>query len=111
METDFIVLDEAIDYNQNTDYPFSKEIYNIIGACMEVHSILGKGFLEIVYKDALECEFKLRGMPYEREKQFLVPYKDIILKRDFFADFYMYNEIIFEAKAQEGVVESLYKQT
>ncbi len=111
METDFILLDEAGDYNQNADYPFSREIYNIIGACMEVHSILGRGFLEIVYKDALEYEFKLRGIPYEREQQFLVPYKDIILKREFYADFYVYDEIVLETKAQEGVVEALYKQT
>ncbi len=35
---------------------------------MEVHRILGRGFLEIVYKDALEYEFDVRGIPYEREK-------------------------------------------
>jgi len=35
---------------------------------MEVHSHLGAGFLEIVYKDALEFEFRKTGIPYEREK-------------------------------------------
>ncbi len=111
METNNIMLDEAGDYKNNKDYPLSEEIYKIIGACMEVHSILGKGFLEIVYKDALEYEFRLRGIPYEREKEFYVPYKDIILPRRFFADFYVFNEIIVEAKAQEGVPDSLFKQT
>ena len=59
MKTDFILLDEAKNfYESNQNYPFQDEAYRIIGACMEVHSILGPGFLEIVYKDALEYEFK-----------------------------------------------------
>jgi hypothetical protein len=36
------------------EYPFQEESYQIIGICMEVHRILGKGLLEIVYKDAIE---------------------------------------------------------
>ena len=35
-----------------------EESYQIIGLCIEVHNNLGAGFLEIVYKDALEIEFK-----------------------------------------------------
>ena len=34
-------------------YPFQDESYQIIGICMEVHRILGRGLLEIVYKDAI----------------------------------------------------------
>ena len=37
-------------------YPLQNETYQIIGICMEVHRILGKGLLEIVYKDAIEYE-------------------------------------------------------
>ncbi|WP_407930957.1 GxxExxY protein, partial [Ignavibacterium album] len=44
------------------DLLFKEESYKIIGICMEIHKILGKGFLEIVYKDALEHEFKLRNI-------------------------------------------------
>ncbi len=44
-------------YN-NEKYPLQNETYQIIGICMEVHKILGKGFLEIVYKDAIEYELK-----------------------------------------------------
>ncbi len=35
---------------------------------MEVHNNLGAGFLEVVYKDALEYEFKISGIPFKREK-------------------------------------------
>jgi GxxExxY protein len=38
--------------------------YKIIGICMEVHNQLGPGFLEVVYKDALELEFKNAGIPF-----------------------------------------------
>ncbi|SHI76384.1 GxxExxY protein [Tangfeifania diversioriginum] len=90
-------------------YPLQKESYEIIGICMEVHRILGKGFLEIVYKDALEYEFTKKGIPYEREKKYEIEYKDIILPHHFYADFVVYNKIILEVKAQQGIVENHYK--
>ena len=40
------------------EFIYKDETYNAIGVCMEVHKQLGKGFLEIVYKDAIEYEFK-----------------------------------------------------
>ncbi len=49
---------------------YKNESYKIIGACMEVHNQLGPGFLEIVYKDALEFEFSNLGIPYAREKEY-----------------------------------------
>lgn len=44
---------------------YKEEAFQIIGVCMEVHKILGGDFLEIVYKDALEYEFKRRSIFYE----------------------------------------------
>jgi len=90
-------------------YPLQNESYEIIGICMEVHRILGKGFLEIVYKDALEYEFDVRGIPYEREKKYEVPYKEIILRHKFQADFVVFDDIILEVKAQKGIVDEHYK--
>ncbi len=66
---------------------------------MEVHNNLGPGFLEIVYKDALEYEFELAGIPYSREKRYEVIYKDIVLPHEFYADFVVFDKIILEAKA------------
>ena len=51
----------------NKEIIFKEESYQIIGICMEIHRILGKGYLEIVYKDALEYELKKIGIPFDRE--------------------------------------------
>ena len=45
---------------------YKEESYSIIGKCFEVHNNLGPGFLEIVYKDALEYEFRKADIPFER---------------------------------------------
>lgn len=88
-----------------------EETYTIIGLCMEVHRILGKGHSEVVYKDALEYEFKLNSIPFEREKKYEIEYKDIVLPRKYVADFVVYDEIILEAKAIECFSNSNIKQT
>jgi len=77
---------------------FKEESYLIIGKCMDVHNNLGAGFLEIVYKDALEYEFNKAGIAYEREKMYEVNYKGIILPHKFYADFVVNNNIILEIK-------------
>ena len=87
----------------NTNFPFSEETYEIFGICMEVHRILGKGFAEIVYKDALEYEFKMRGINYEREKEYSVSYKNIILPHRFYADFVVLGSIILEVKSTPSI--------
>ena len=92
-----------------TKYPLQQESYDIIGICMEVHRILGKGLLEIVYKDAIEYEFKSQNIPYEREKKYEVTYKETILPHYFFADFVVFDKIILEVKSQKDVVDEHYK--
>lgn len=68
---------------------------------MEVHRILGNGFSEIVYKDAMVIEAKLREFGIEREKKFEIFYKENILPHHFFADFVFFDEIIVEIKSTE----------
>lgn len=91
------------------NYPLQNESYLIIGICMEVHKILGKGLLEIVYKDAIEYEFKKAEIPYEREKKFEIVYKEIILPHHFFADFLVFDKIILEVKSQKAITDEHYK--
>jgi len=89
-------------------YPLQKESYQIIGICMEVHRILGRGLLEIVYKDAIEIELKAKEIPFEREKKFEVTYKGVILPHFFFADFVIDKNIILEVKSQKEILDEHY---
>ncbi len=86
-----------------TNLIHKEESYKIIGICMEVHNNLGAGFLEIVYKDALEYEFKKAGILYQREKQYTINYKGIILPHKFYADFVVFDKIILEVKAIKSI--------
>jgi GxxExxY protein len=78
---------------------YKQESYDIIGLCMEVHNNLGSGFLEIVYKDALEYELKNSKIEFEREKMYDIKYKDIILPHKFYADLIVYDKIILDLKS------------
>ena len=89
---------------------YKEENYKIIGRCMEVHNNLGAGFLEIVYKDALEYEFRKEGISFEREKKYFVNYKDIILPHKFYADFVIFDKIILEIKAVSGIADEFVAQ-
>lgn len=93
------------------NFLLKEETYKIIGICMEVHNNLGPGFLEIVYKDALEYEFLQEGIPFSREKNYKISYKDIILPHDFNADFVVYDKIILEVKAKKIIINDHIAQT
>lgn len=90
---------------------FEKDSYMIRGCALEVHKELGCGFLEKVYQDALEIEFRNAGVPYEREKQIKVQYKGETLMHDYYADFVCYESIIIELKAVETVLPIHKAQT
>jgi GxxExxY protein len=85
------------------DLVWKDECYQIIGKCMEVHNNLGPGFLEIVYKDALELEFRKAGILYEREKVYTVNYKGLILPHRFYADFVIEDKLILEVKGANAI--------
>jgi len=77
---------------------------------MEVHNNLGAGFLEIVYKDALELEFRKADIPYEREQKYEVNYKGTTLPHKFYADFVVFDSIILEVKAVSGIADEFVAQ-
>ena len=78
---------------------YKDESYKII----DVYNNLGSGFSEIVYKDALEYEFKKHNIPFKREKEYNVAYKAIILPHKFYADFVVFDKIILEIKSAENL--------
>ncbi len=90
---------------------YKDESYQIISCCMEVYNYLGNGFLEAVYSEALEYEFKKRNIPYEKEKIFDIKYKDIVLDKKYKADFVVYGKIILEIKAVSTLTEGFKSQT
>ena len=83
---------------------YPEESYRISGAIYEVHKLLGPGLLEKVYQEALEKEFKLQGIPYEREKSFSIVYKGEELEQKYIADFVCYDKIVVELKAVEDLL-------
>ena len=82
-----------------TGLVYKEEVYEIIGAAMEVHKELGCGFLEAVYQEAFEIELKEKKMPFESQKQLEIFYKGKRLEKEYYADVVCYDKIIVELKA------------
>jgi GxxExxY protein len=82
-----------------SSYKDDPQTYTIIGAAMNVHKSLGTGFLEAVYQEALEKEFRLIKLPYLREQKLEVNYKGVALDTFYKADYICYDSIIVELKA------------
>jgi len=87
------------------DLIYKDECYQIIGRCFEVHNVLGHGFAEVIYKDALEIEFLDYDIYFEREKGYPVNYKNHRLKRMFNADFVVFEKIILEVKCVKAITD------
>lgn len=75
---------------------YGEESYAINGAAFQVYNSLGAGFLEAVYQEALEIEFRKRNIPNEREKELTIRYDGIELHQKYKADFVCNDKIIVE---------------
>ena len=82
----------------------------IIGAAMEIHTILGAGFLEAVYEEALAHEMSLRKIALERQKPFTISYKGKELK-EYVCDFLVEDCVVVELKAIKRLTELEEAQT
>jgi GxxExxY protein len=105
------VVEETYVGYSTIKFPLQQETFKIIGACMEVHNQFGRGFTEVVYKDALEHEFQLQNISFSREQCYQINYKDIVLQHSYRADFVVFDKIILEIKATKDVIDSHFKQT
>ena len=63
------------------------EVFAIIGTAIEVHRVLGSGFLEAVYQEAMEIESISRVLPFVAQKTLRIDYKGCLLKKEYIADF------------------------
>ena len=73
--------------------------FAIIGAAMGVHGVLGPGFLEAVYHEALAREMTKRAVPFRSEVELPVFYKGERLSASYRCDFVCYDTVIVEVKA------------
>jgi GxxExxY protein len=92
------------------DLLYKQEVFKLVGLCMEIHREMGKGHDEIIYKDAFTVELNRADIPFTREKKNEVNYKGVILPHSYYADFVVWNKILFEAKAVETLTDAHIRQ-
>jgi GxxExxY protein len=81
-----------------TEILYKELSFAIVGAAMEVHKVLGTGYLEAVYQAALAHELTLHGIGFEQFRRLPVAYKGVIVG-DYVADFVVEDKVILELKA------------
>jgi GxxExxY protein len=82
---------------------YAEESYAIRGAVFEVYREVGCGFLEAVYQECLEKEFKLRNLPHVAQAELKLAYKGDPLTQFYKPDFVCFGKIIVELKAVKAI--------
>jgi GxxExxY protein len=77
--------------------------YEIIGAAIEVHKLLGPGLLESTYRECLCRELSLRGISFRRECGLPLQYKGIRLDCGYRIDLLVADLVVIEIKAIEAL--------
>jgi GxxExxY protein len=78
---------------------FKEESFIIRGAVFEVYREMGSGFLESVYQECLEREFRNRDIPFKSQVELSLFYKGVLLHQTYKPDFICYDKIVVELKA------------
>ena len=76
---------------------------HVIKAATEVHQIIGPGMLESVYQECLSHELALRDIPFERQKELTIEYKDARLDGGYRLDFVVADKLIVELKSNNNL--------
>jgi GxxExxY protein len=87
------------------------EVFRIQGAVFEVNRVLGAGFLEAVYQEALGLEFGMRDIPFVAKPQLAIAYKGARLRQTYAPDFICFDRVIVELKAVREIVSEHRAQT
>ena len=88
-----------------SDFLFKEESYRIRGACFEVYKEKGTGFLEAVYQECLELEFRTQQVPFESQPVLNLSFRGQELRQHYVPDFICYGQIIVEIKAVSELSE------
>ncbi|MFA5043132.1 MAG: GxxExxY protein [Kiritimatiellia bacterium] len=88
-----------------TEILFREESYRIIGACFEVYTEKGNGFLEDVYQECLAIEFADQGIAFVEQLKLQLKYKGHALRQTYAPDFLCFDEIIVEIKAVKNLID------
>lgn len=89
---------------------YKEEVYAIVGAAMEVYNVLGPGFLEAVYQEALEVELADRRIPFRPQPELPVYYKGRQLRKYFVGDLLAFDSILIEIKAIDSLSSREFSQ-
>ncbi len=84
---------------------YPDESYKIMGACFEVYTDKGCGFLEPAYQECMEIEFGLQTIPVHPQMSLPLTYKGVSLKQNYRPDFVCFDKIILELKAVEKLAD------
>lgn len=86
------------------DLLFKQEVYDVVGAAMEVVNHLGPGLFEKVYENALVVEFGLRNIAYHQQSHFEVMYKSVSVGF-YIPDLIAYDQIVVEVKTIDRITD------
>ena len=91
-----------MDTNEGNKLLLKDEVFQIVGAAMEVLNELGHGFNEKPYENALVVEFRLRGIPYKQQ-----PIYDMLYKGQkiglFVPDLIAFDSVVVDAKVIDRI--------
>lgn len=84
---------------------YRDEAYRIMGACFEVYTAKGCGFLEAVYQECLEIEFMEREIPFVAQPKLALSYRGQLLRQTYTPDFICLDRIVLEIKAVTSLAD------
>jgi len=93
-----------MDTNQNTRLLLKDEVFQIVGAAMDVMDQVGHGFHEKPYENTLIVEFGLRGIPYNQQPSFPMSYKGHEIGL-FIPDIVAFESVVVDAKVIDRITE------
>ena|SRR5258708_10009360 len=93
-----------MDFKENVKLLLKEEVFQIVGAAMEVLNHVGHGFHEKPYENALAVEFELRKISFHQQKSFDLFYKTCRVG-EFIPDLIAFNTVIVDTKTIDRITD------